>query len=254
MAQALPSRPTAADIQRQYREELNVLVADLKDVADQINRHTQAIQQLKLKRQRLLTRKNRVQYFVDNPPRSDKGVPSGTEQGTVPCPQCLRCAGPTVRAGFSSGTRKQMFRCVNKTCAMVFTDPAVSGKRRKETPTGLLCHRCNGLETSYRGKGKDSGLVGWCRTCKKEFTHGGRYDFRRHSHILEERVKSLGLGAALREMVLLQAKADVLAGLGYCSTVELKVRAAKVELTGPCQEQGSKKAYAIQTGEFLHEP
>ena len=247
------TRATAAELQFKYKNELHQLVADIKDLDTQIERHNLAIHQLRKKRRATITRKNRVQYFVDNPPRTTRGCTQGTEVGSVKCPQCLRCAGNTVRAGFSSQTRKQLFRCVSPECLMVFTDPEISGKRRKETPKGLICHRCQGAYTFYRKKGANGGLVGWCRDCKKEFTQGGRYDLKKNLLALENRIAELGVAKHIRDILLIRAKADVFAGLGYCRTVPLDISVARREISGHYREQGSKTVYALLTGEFAQD-
>ena len=171
---------------------------------------------------RLGRREIRRREYAARAPRR-RGCPAGTTHWAFLYPVCLRCgSGNVVRAGFTSQTRRQVFRC--KDCGRRFI--AGSNRPAKATRLQLLCWRCGASDCKNMGPSRHLGRVGFCANCNKRFVQGGSGDLRRNLHLLLDRIEKTGLPADVQDELRQTAVVAVLRGDAYCHNVPFpKVRA-----------------------------
>lgn len=152
------------------------------------------------------------------------------------CPRCHH--DKIVRAGFVRSSQNQMFRC--KACNSTFVNPEKKTVK-PITDFNLVCHRCWGKNTENRGPGKKEkgGRQGFCFTCNKGFTQGGKHHLEKNYSTLEQRVKQLGLSKDVELEVLQDAALRVLKGEGYVHNIPLQKSAAFREVYGEFGQMGS---------------
>lgn len=153
------------------------------------------------------------------------------------CPRCNHDR--IIRAGFVGSSRAQMFRC--KACNSTFVNPETKKVQEKKITFPIICHRCNGTNTENRGPGNQEtkGRQGYCFTCNKGFTQGGRFHLEQNMTVLETRIRELGGPPDVRMELLQDAALRVLAGEGYVTTIPLRRTEAWAESRGEYMQRGS---------------
>lgn len=170
-----------------------------------------------------------------------------------PCPHCngSRPEG-TIRAGIAAGI--QRYRC--QQCRKTFSGPTVR-IRLEPQDYKMICYHCGSHKTKRIGKGVSdsrSGRMGLCLGCGKKFVQGGLKDLQKYHLLLEKRIIDLKLPDEVEAEVLQIAVMDVLAGKGYCWTVELKTKEAWRNCRGEYKQKGSDHpAFKEQQGQAKYE-
>ncbi len=155
------------------------------------------------------------------------------------CPYCssLRIAS----AGSCRGKRR--YRC--KGCSKTFYEVGISVPK----DSGLICHRCGSGRVSSIGHGFTGGRRGYCPSCKRKFTQGGREELDRSGLLLQARIDLISVPDDVKSEIIQQAYIDVLEGRGYCWSVELDQRRAWKAARGDSWMGSDSTPYRIATGE-----
>lgn len=166
-------------------------------------------------------------------------------------PPCPRCNGATsrntIRAGFARGI--QRFRCLF--CRSTFSGGTIVIKLEPVT-FPLICYHCGGKGKPFgRGQNRSrTGRMSWCQDCKRKFVQGGLKDLQKYHLVIEKRIAELKLPKDVASEVLQTASVDVLAGKGYCWSVELKAKEAWRDCRGEFGQRGSDHpAFRAQNGQ-----
>lgn len=180
------------------------------------------------------------------PPGRPRGVPP--VDGVRPdCPQC-GASERVKRAGFvyhASEERVQRWKC--GACRVSFNGPGYRRKDRRKF--NMICYRCGREHCKRFGVvNNGAGMTGYCPSCKRRFTQGGREDLVKYHLVLEKRVAELALAEAVKVELLQYAYQDVLEGFGYCWNVPLRVRDAKRAHFGEWREAGDHPVYRMHDG------
>lgn len=156
-------------------------------------------------------------------------------------PKCSKC-GQLCRRFFCKNPKRFRFRC--KSCKLTFYAwiKITQAPRPK-----IVCHRC-GTPSDPSGRGKASG---YCPTCKKQFTRGGRAHLDATYSLLLQRIRDMRLPPDVEAYATAEAVAKVLAGHAYTWDVEVKKRQCFEAVRGAFVESGSEHpVYRAAMGVF----
>lgn len=155
--------------------------------------------------------------------------------------KCPYCTGVRI-VYYGSHDGKRRYRC--KDCLKSFYDVGISVPKNWR----LICHRCGGGRTSNRGIGAKGGRRGYCSSCKRGFTQGGRDELDRNGLLLKMRIDMISAPEDVKAEIAQQATFDVLEGRGYCWSIELDQRRAWKAARGDSWMGSSSAPYRLAIG------